>query len=84
MYGRVLIQLMQLYVQISYNTTFPSKVSASSLDGMLMYPVASSILGTFLVRSGILTSVHSFALDPERGIFILLIFSYFILGSLII
>ena len=45
---------------------------------------SSSILGTFLVRSGILTSVHSFALDPERGIFILLIFSYFILGSLII
>ena len=30
-----------------------------------------SLLGTFLVRSGILTSVHSFALDPERGIFVL-------------
>ncbi len=33
-----------------------------------------SILGTFLVRSGILTSVHSFAADASRGIFILLIF----------
>jgi cytochrome c-type biogenesis protein CcmF len=44
---------------------------------------AASILGTFLVRSGILTSVHVFALDPERGVFILAIFSYFILGSLI-
>ncbi|MBC8307425.1 MAG: heme lyase CcmF/NrfE family subunit, partial [Pelagibacterales bacterium] len=33
-----------------------------------------SILGTFLVRSGILTSVHSFAADASRGLFILLIF----------
>ena len=31
-------------------------------------------LGTFLVRSGILTSVHSFASDASRGLFILLIF----------
>ena len=31
-----------------------------------------SVLGTFLVRSGILTSVHTFALDPERGLYILL------------
>mgnify|MGYP001427746109 CR=1 FL=1 len=34
-----------------------------------------SILGTFLVRSGILTSVHAFALDPTRGIYILLLTS---------
>ncbi|MDC0194870.1 heme lyase CcmF/NrfE family subunit [Alphaproteobacteria bacterium] len=33
-----------------------------------------SIFGTFLVRSGILTSVHSFATDPSRGIFILILF----------
>jgi cytochrome c-type biogenesis protein CcmF len=32
-----------------------------------------SLLGTFLVRSGVLTSVHSFAVDPERGVFILVI-----------
>ena len=32
-----------------------------------------SLLGAFLVRSGILTSVHAFALDPERGLFILLL-----------
>ena len=31
-----------------------------------------SLLGTFLVRSGVLTSVHAFATDPRRGIFILL------------
>jgi cytochrome c-type biogenesis protein CcmF len=31
-----------------------------------------SLLGTFLVRSGVLTSVHAFASDPERGVFILI------------
>ena len=40
-----------------------------------------SLLGTFLVRSGILTSVHAFAVDPERGIFILMILVVFIGGS---
>ena len=32
-----------------------------------------SLIGTFLVRSGVLTSVHSFANDPRRGVFILAI-----------
>ena len=41
-----------------------------------------SLLGTFLVRSGVLTSVHSFASDPERGVFILLILCIFIGGAL--
>jgi len=41
-----------------------------------------SLLGTFLVRSGVLTSVHSFASDPERGVFILGILVFFIGGSL--
>jgi cytochrome c-type biogenesis protein CcmF len=41
-----------------------------------------SLLGTFLVRSGVLTSVHSFAVDPERGTFILGILTIFIGGSL--
>ncbi len=41
-----------------------------------------SLLGTFLVRSGVLTSVHAFATDPSRGIFILCILSVFIGGSL--
>ncbi len=40
-----------------------------------------SLLGTFLVRSGVLTSVHSFASDPTRGTFILLILALFIGGS---
>ena len=41
-----------------------------------------SLLGTFLVRSGVLTSVHSFASDPQRGVFILAILVFFIGGSL--
>jgi cytochrome c-type biogenesis protein CcmF len=41
-----------------------------------------SLLGTFLVRSGVLTSVHAFASDPTRGVFILLILCTFIGGSL--
>jgi len=41
-----------------------------------------SLLGTFLVRSGVLTSVHAFATDPTRGVFILAILATFIGGSL--
>ncbi len=40
-----------------------------------------SLLGTFLVRSGVLTSVHSFASDPSRGLFILVILSLFVGGA---
>ena len=40
--------------------------------------------GTFLVRSGILNSVHTFANDPKRGIFILIFLFVLILGSLFI
>jgi cytochrome c-type biogenesis protein CcmF len=43
-----------------------------------------SLLGTFLVRSGVLTSVHAFATDPTRGVFILLILCLFIGGSLML
>ena len=41
-----------------------------------------SLIGTFLVRSGVLTSVHAFATDPERGVFILLLLVIAIGGSL--
>ena len=41
-----------------------------------------SLVGTFLVRSGVLTSVHAFAVDPARGVFILLILCAFIGGAL--
>ena len=41
-----------------------------------------SLIGTFLVRSGVLTSVHAFATDPTRGVFILAILVLFIGGGL--
>jgi cytochrome c-type biogenesis protein CcmF len=41
-----------------------------------------SLVGTFLVRSGVLTSVHAFAVDPSRGIFVLAILCVFIGGAL--
>jgi cytochrome c-type biogenesis protein CcmF len=41
-----------------------------------------SMIGTFLVRSGILTSVHAFAVDPERGAFILALLAIYIGGAL--
>ncbi|MDN2583253.1 heme lyase CcmF/NrfE family subunit [Aquibium sp. ELW1220] len=43
-----------------------------------------SLLGTFLVRSGVLTSVHAFATDPARGVFILMILVFFIGGALML
>jgi cytochrome c-type biogenesis protein CcmF len=43
-----------------------------------------SLLGTFLVRSGVLTSVHAFATDPKRGIFILAFLAIVIGGSLLL
>lgn len=41
-----------------------------------------SLIGTFIVRSGVITSVHSFASDPSRGVFILGILAVFIGGAL--
>ncbi len=43
-----------------------------------------SLIGTFIVRSGIITSVHSFANDPERGVFILAILAFFVGGALLL
>ncbi|GLK81424.1 heme lyase CcmF/NrfE family subunit [Methylopila turkensis] len=43
---------------------------------------ALSLLGTFIVRSGVLTSVHAFAVDPARGVAILIILVVFVGGSL--
>src|SRR2546425_7521484 len=45
---------------------------------------ALSLLGTFLVRSGVLTSVHAFAVDPARGVFILALFVLLIGGALVL
>ncbi|GAA6201580.1 heme lyase CcmF/NrfE family subunit [Aquicoccus sp. SU-CL01552] len=43
-----------------------------------------SLIGTFIVRSGLLTSVHAFANDPERGVFILIILAVFTGGALLL
>jgi cytochrome c-type biogenesis protein CcmF len=43
-----------------------------------------SLVGTFLVRSGVLTSVHAFASDPMRGVFILLLLSVYTGGALLL
>ncbi len=49
---------------------------------LAIFAFALSLLGTFLVRSGVLTSVHSFATDPKRGVFILAFLVVVIGGSL--
>jgi cytochrome c-type biogenesis protein CcmF len=43
-----------------------------------------SLIGTFIVRSGVITSVHAFANDPERGVFILMILGVFTGGALML
>src|SRR5690606_19485657 len=49
-----------------------------------IFAFSLSLLGTFLVRSGVITSVHSFASDPERGMFILAFLTITVGGSLLI
>ena len=51
---------------------------------LAIFAFSLSLLGTFLVRSGVLTSVHSFAADPSRGIFILAFLAIVIGGSLLL
>ena len=51
---------------------------------LAIFAFSLSLLGTFLVRSGVLTSVHSFASDPERGLFILAFLAITVGGSLLI
>ncbi|RRH77361.1 heme lyase CcmF/NrfE family subunit [Falsigemmobacter faecalis] len=43
-----------------------------------------SLIGTFIVRSGVITSVHAFANDPERGVYILALFAFFVGGALML
>ncbi|MGB1142207.1 MAG: heme lyase CcmF/NrfE family subunit, partial [Halioglobus sp.] len=49
---------------------------------LAIFAFSLSLLGTFLVRSGVLTSVHAFATDPARGMFILMFLAVVIGGSL--
>jgi cytochrome c-type biogenesis protein CcmF len=49
-----------------------------------IFAFSFSLLGTFLVRSGVLTSVHAFASDPKRGVFILAFLAIVVGGSLLL
>jgi cytochrome c-type biogenesis protein CcmF len=49
---------------------------------LAIFAFSLSLLGTFLVRSGVLTSVHAFATDPARGLFILVFLALVVGGSL--
>ncbi len=51
---------------------------------LAIFTFSLSLLGTFLVRSGVLTSVHAFASDPARGVFILIFLGVVVGGSLLI
>lgn len=51
---------------------------------LALFTFSLSLLGTFLVRSGVLTSVHAFATDPERGVFILMFLLVVVGGSLVL
>ena len=49
---------------------------------LAIFAFGFSLIGTFIVRSGVITSVHAFANDPERGVFILALLAFFMLGAL--
>ncbi|MEJ2142409.1 MAG: heme lyase CcmF/NrfE family subunit [Gammaproteobacteria bacterium] len=51
---------------------------------LAIFAFSLSLLGTFLVRSGVLTSVHAFATDPARGVFILVFLALVVGGSLLL
>jgi cytochrome c-type biogenesis protein CcmF len=51
---------------------------------LAIFAFSLSLLGTFLVRSGVLTSVHAFASDPARGLFILIFLGVVVGGSLLL
>ena len=51
---------------------------------LAIFAFSLSLLGTFLVRSGVLTSVHAFASDPERGVFILMFLGIVVGTSLVL
>ncbi|MBX3458326.1 MAG: cytochrome c biogenesis protein CcsA [Candidatus Paracaedibacteraceae bacterium] len=49
------------------------KTQSRSALSFCFMSMASSLIGTFIIRSGLVTSVHSFAIDPERGLFLALV-----------
>ena len=74
------------WVPLSYTQPVVEKRDALKSWTILLAILAFtlSLMGTFLVRSGVLTSVHAFAVDPERGLFILAILAFFVGGAFIL
>ncbi len=75
----VMTALLHSVMVAEKRDTLKAWTTTLSILGFLL-----SLLGTFLVRSGILTSVHAFSVDPERGIFILALISFYSLAALLI
>ena len=73
------VALIHSMLIMEKNNTFKSWTAL-----LAIFTFSLSLFGTFLVRSGILNSVHTFANDPERGLFILGIIIFIIFFSLII
>src|SRR5690606_3018861 len=75
-----------------YTTLFRSSQAVTEKRGsfrgwtvlLAIFAFSLSLLGTFLVRSGVLTSVHAFASDPARGLFILVFLAIVVGGSLLL
>ena len=51
---------------------------------LAMVAFSMSMVGTFLVRSGVLTSVHAFAVDPKRGVFLLILLAFYVGAALLL
>jgi cytochrome c-type biogenesis protein CcmF len=51
---------------------------------LAMIAFSMSMVGTFLVRSGVLTSVHAFAVDPKRGVFLLALLAFYVGAALLL
>jgi cytochrome c-type biogenesis protein CcmF len=70
------IALLHCLIALEKRGQFPRAALWMGLSCFIL-----SLLGTFLVRSGVLTSVHAFALDPERGMYILAFLSLLAIGG---
>ena len=68
----------------SFSATEKRGVFKSWTVLLAIFAFSLSLLGAFLVRSGVLTSVHAFAVDPERGMFILIFLVLVVGGSLLL
>jgi cytochrome c-type biogenesis protein CcmF len=73
----VLAALLHVLIARDQHGYFPTWTAALAIGAFVL-----SLLGTFLVRSGVLISVHAFASDPSRGIVMLTLIAFALLGSL--